>query len=167
MQRHTGMLPAAFGAYLKACAAAGLEPESVVQTVGQAPLSAGYHAADGTFRNERGREEEYSAATDLSVRHPRELSGGEVSRLLLALLRQGYCPFWRHEGVFMEGPHIHMVWPACAMKPALRGQVRDFLYARNGLAGHAPDTFWIHFIHQEAWETATARIRTAFAQHNG
>ena len=166
MERSTGMLPGAFEAYVQACAAAKLAPEHVVQTVGHAALSAGYHEADGHFVNAAGEREAYCAATDLSVRHPRELTGAEVSQLLLALLHHGFCPFWRHEGVFMAGPHIHMIWVATAMKPQLRAQVHDFCHGRDGLVSHSPDSFWSHFVAQQAWDAAVAQIRSAFLAHN-
>jgi hypothetical protein len=156
-----GMLDPAYGAYLLACSQAGVR-ENIVQTVGAAPLSAGFHAADG--KDAQGND--YCAAVDISVLHPIHLTGAQVSALLLAMFHNGFAPFWRHEGVFMNGPHIHALWCDCAMKPELRAQFHDFCHARNGLVGHALDTFWSQFMAQAAWETGVEGLKAAFFAHN-
>ncbi len=167
MNRKFGILPAAHAAYVDSCAAARIPAQAEVQTVGYAIKSAGTHAPDGTFINSEGDNEPYCAATDFSVLRPNHLSGGQVSRLLLAMLERGFAPFWRHEGTFQDGPHIHAIWADCKMKPQLQAQLGDFVVGRSGLVGHRLDSFWASFIDQHAWERYTSALVAAQRAHNG
>ncbi len=127
-----GWCQAASDAFLKMGLAARLG-----QTIGNAPASAGTHAQDGT---ECGHP--YCAATDL---HVSDLGFDEVRKLLGELADHGFAAFFRRPG-FDHWPsfnalHIHAVYAGIPMKPALQGQVHDWLHGRNGLASHASYEF--------------------------
>ncbi|MBK9030601.1 MAG: hypothetical protein IPL61_04545 [Myxococcales bacterium] len=102
----------------------------ITQTIGNAPASAGYHAADGTVN---GRA--YCAATDLSVRG---LTATQIHNLLERLARAGFAAWYRKDGVdgWRGADHIHAVYANSKMKTQLRAQVRSFLVGRNGLVSN-------------------------------
>lgn len=117
---------------------AGVSASRITQTIGSAPASAGYHAADGTADGLA-----YTAAVDLSTR---DLSTTEIRDLLQRLGENGFAAWYRQPGAdgwpASEAPHIHAVFAGVIMKSALRGQVRDFLDGRNGLTSHTIYRFW-------------------------
>jgi hypothetical protein len=117
---------------------AGVTAERISQTIGSAPASAGYHAADGTVDGMP-----YTAAVDLRTR---DLSETEIRALLVRLGENGFAAWYRKPGSdgwpASEAPHIHAVFAGVVMKSALRGQVRDFLAGLNGLASHTTYRFW-------------------------
>ncbi len=110
--------------------AAGVAAWRITQTIGDAPASAGYHAADGTAN---GRA--YCAATDLSVRG---LTATQIHNLLERLARAGFAAWYRKDGVdgWRGADHLHVVYANAAMKSQLRAQVRSFLVGRNGLVSN-------------------------------
>ncbi len=117
---------------------AGVTADRISQTIGSAPASAGYHAADGTADGLA-----YTAAVDLRTR---DLSTTEIRTLLDRLGRNGFAAWYRQPGSdgwpSSEAPHIHAVFAGVVMKSALRAQVRDFLDGRNGLTSHTIYRFW-------------------------
>lgn len=117
---------------------AGVTADRITQTIGTAAASAGYHAADGTADGAP-----YTAAIDLRAR---DMSEAEIKLLLDRLGRNGFAAWYRKPGYdgwpASEAPHIHAVFAGVPMKSQLRGQVRDFLVGRNGLASHTTYRFW-------------------------
>ena len=117
---------------------AGVEAARITQTIGNAPASAGYHAADG-----QADGLDYCAATDLSVRG---MTTAQIRALLDRLAAHGFVAWYRQPGSdgwpAGEAPHIHVVFAGVRMKAQLQGQVRDFLRGLNGLASHTPYRFW-------------------------
>jgi hypothetical protein len=117
---------------------AGVTDSMITQTIGSAAASAGYHAQDGTVDGAP-----YTAAIDLSVRG---LDSSEIRSLLARLGENGFAAWYRqpgHDGwPSSEAAHIHAVFAGVVMKAELRGQVRDYLVGRNGLASHTHYSFW-------------------------
>lgn len=145
MLKPRGMTPAQFDSFIRACFYAKINPEKtsegtrrVVQTIGNAPASAGYHAQDGTVTS-NGTKIPYCAAADFSVRG---LTAAQIKKWLQELARQGWCGWYRFEGSFKNNRHVHAVFVGVHMKPQLVAQVIDFLNDRNGLVGHAHETFY-------------------------
>lgn len=128
----------------------------IVQTIGNAPASAGTHARDG-FVNGRA----YGAAVDISVRG---LSTRRIRTLILNLGKVGFAGWYRqpgHDGwPSREAPHIHAVWTGCRMKSSLRRQVASWLQGRNGLVSNTRYRFAV-------WPLSTRRaVRARFLRHN-
>lgn len=134
MKRPYGFAPSAWTEYLVACQSAGISPDRVVQTIGNAKASAGYHAKDGT---ENGAP--YCAAVDLSVRG---LTQAQVKKWLAALAKAGFAAWYRFEGSWANNKHIHAIYCGLDMKEPLFLQVVDFVNDRNGLVGHAVEKFY-------------------------
>lgn len=129
-----------FEAFLKACSEAGIKPPKIMQTIGNAKASAGYHARDGLFN---GRP--YCCAVDLSVRSFFGATGyneKQIKWLLWHLARNGFVGWYRYRGSFQFNRHLHIVYVGHPMKAQLRAQVFSFLDDRNGLAGNAKEPFW-------------------------
>jgi hypothetical protein len=59
------------------------------------------------------------------------LSRRQISRLCVALAREGFATFYRRGGIWTGNEHIHAVYGRVRMKPALREQVRQFLRERR------------------------------------
>jgi len=159
MARRNGMVPNAWKAYLKACQGAGLQPRDILQTVGNAKASANTHKADGSFKNEQGAKEFYTAAADIRTK---DLTEKQIHKLLLNLARNGFAAWWRHEGSFKNNQHIHAIYANVPMKRSLRNQVHSFLARRSGLVGDATDFFWKKHLNEETEQF----IRTLFLKHN-
>lgn len=153
MRRPWGMSKPAFLAYIQACMDAKVNPDRVVQTVGNAIASKGLHKADGILNSEP-----YCAAVDLSVAG---LSIDQIRRLLAALARNGFAGWYRYTGSFAKSRHIHAVYAGLPMKAALRNQVLSYLDDRNGLKGNGRETFYT------APPEDDARIRALFERANG
>jgi hypothetical protein len=134
---------------------AGVTSDRISQTIGSAPASAGYHAADGTADGLP-----YTAAVDLRTR---DLSTAEIRALLGALAQHGFAAWYRQPGAdgwpASEAPHIHAVFAGVVMKSQLRSQVRDYLVGRNGLSSHGAYRFYT----PTAMELATVRL--LFTRH--
>lgn len=163
MTNPKGMLPAAFDSYILAMFHANVDPETtsegskrVVQTIGNAPASAGTHAKDDTLTY-KGKPYDYCAAVDISVRG---LTLAQIKKVLTELAKQGFVAWYRHTGSFAENRHIHAVYVAIAMKPSLQAQVRDYLQGRTGLVGHAAETFYT------APESVDAILARLFVRYN-
>lgn len=121
------------------------------QTVGDAPLSAGFHAVDGQY-NTGGGWADYCAAVDLRPAHYNlagenvPMTRTEIYDLVSAASLLGICMFFRHPG-FDGTPttwpeHIHLVDAGVKMKPQLSMQVHDFRIGLNGLASHGAYSFF-------------------------
>jgi len=135
MIRPRGMHPRAFRAYIRACYDAQVSPDNrVMQTIGDAPASKGVHASDGTLDGV-----EYCAAVDLRTK---DLTKQQIKTLLKCLAINGFCAWYRFEGSFTNNRHIHAIFAALPMKPALKKQVAAFLVDRNGLANNERETFY-------------------------
>ncbi|MDQ2807442.1 MAG: chitosanase, partial [Chloroflexota bacterium] len=130
-----GMAPAAMAAYQAAAKEAGIKnPRSrLVQTIGDASASSGFHHRDGFMApgsngqysySARAAEGSvaYSAAADLSVR---ELDKGQIEHWLEALARHGfaawYRPWYKNSGG--SNFHIHAVYSGVHMKKELSNQI--------------------------------------------
>jgi hypothetical protein len=123
---HSGLHPRASDALR----AAGVSAWRIVQTIGNAPASAGYHLADGSVNGHP-----YTAAIDLSVSG---LSNTQIRNLLERLAKVGYAGWYRqngHDG-WSGANHIHAVYANCKMKAVLRAQIRSWLLGRNGLVSN-------------------------------
>lgn len=133
-----GLHPKASDALRKINVSAG----RIIQTIGNAPASHGYHLADGTVNGKP-----YTTAVDLSTRG---LSHIEVKKLLERLGRVGFAAWFRdpgHDGWPSNATeHIHAVYAGAPMKDVLDNQVRDYLHQKNGLASHTTYRFyqWSH-----------------------
>lgn len=110
--------------------AAGVSAWRIVQTIGNAPASAGVHLQDGTFNGHP-----YTAAVDISVSG---LSSTQIHNLLEKLGKVGYAGWYRKYGSdgWYGVNHIHAVYANCKMKSALRSQIRSWLVNRNGLVSN-------------------------------
>jgi hypothetical protein len=123
---HSGLHPRASDALR----AAGVRAWRIVQTIGNAPASAGYHLPDGSVNGHL-----YTAAVDLSVRG---LSDTQIRNLLERLAKVGFAGWYRengHDG-WVGANHIHAVYANCKMKTVLRAQVHSWLLGRNGLVSN-------------------------------
>ncbi len=118
----------------------GISSNRIMQTIGNAPASAGTHAPEpgsdgGPAYRVQGNT--YCAAVDL---RSKDLSGSEIRDLLEGLAREGFAAWQRQPGrdgwPEDEVVHIHAVYAGCPMKRVLRRQVQDFLEGKNGLASH-------------------------------
>jgi hypothetical protein len=132
----------------------GITASRILQTIGNAPASAGTHAQDGVVNGHP-----YSAATDLSVSG---LSNAQIKNLLARLAKVGFAAWFRwpgHDGwPASEARHIHAVYANAKMKSALRSQVRSWLVGRNGLVSNTLYGFF-------QWTAAEkAVVRTKFTQ---
>lgn len=143
--------------------AAGIEVWQVGQVIGNAPASAGTHAADGTINGHA-----YCAAVDIRVRDKdgNYISADAVKAILSKLADHGLCGFYRNPGhdhwPATEKAHIHAVFASCPMKQMLRHQVHDWLAQPmlNGLASHVAYAFW------QPSQGQKNIARTLFLAHN-
>ena len=127
LTRPYGIAPEAFNAFVRACAHAGVSPDRITQTIGDFPLSKGYHHRDGTLLK-HGVEYDYTAATDI---HVMGLNDAQITRLLHELAQQGFACWYRHGGHWTGDEHIHAVYALLPMKSQLQRQVRLFLHERR------------------------------------
>lgn len=129
--------------------AAGVAAWRITQTIGNAPASAGTHAADGSVNGHA-----YSAATDISVSG---LSSTQIHNLLEKLAKQGFAVWYRKSGSdgWNGANHMHMVYANCKMKSSLRSQVRSWLAGRNGLVSNT--TYKWHKFSASAKATVKAK----------
>ena len=121
------MAPVAWQAYLRACQQAKLHPFRVGQTIGDHPLSAGYHKRDGVL-HVNGQKVDYCTAVDLGTWG---LSPRQINAFQEALVAQGFAAFYRHEGKWKGKEHIHAIYAFLPMKPQLQIQLADFLRERR------------------------------------
>ncbi len=142
MKRPYGMAQRAFDAYFAAMKAAGINPDRIVQTIGNAPASHGFHTADGVDEFGHG----YCAAVDLSVKHPGALTDDEIQTVLDELAQRGFIGWFRDWGV---NSHIHVVFCALKMKVQLRDQVHDWFQHRDGLADHGFDDYFMPTVDED------------------
>ncbi|HEY0192563.1 MAG TPA: hypothetical protein VGC42_15700, partial [Kofleriaceae bacterium] len=132
----------------------GVTASRIMQTIGNAPASAGTHAQDGTVNGHP-----YCAATDISVSG---LSNTQIKNLLAKLSKVGFAAWFRwpgHDGwPSSEVRHIHAVYANAKMKSSLRSQVRSWLVGRNGLVSNTLYSFF-------KWSSSEkAVVRGKFAQ---
>ncbi|HVF11090.1 MAG TPA: hypothetical protein VNA16_09825 [Abditibacteriaceae bacterium] len=133
LARPYGMAPAAFEAYIRACVRAGVNPNRIGQTIGDDPRSKGYHKRDGVLWV-GGQRVDYCTAVDLGTF---DLTEAQIERLLHELTVQGFACWYRHEGKWKGGEHIHAVYCFLPMKRQLRRQVRQFLRERREAGLHS------------------------------
>jgi len=111
----------------------GVTSGQITQTVGNAPASAGFHAAEGQIDGN-----DYTSCIDLSW----SLASPEFkARMVMA----GFAPFFRHTGSFADNRHIHAVsiglrdsQRRCRILAGPRQQIIDATRNLNGLVGHSP-----------------------------
>jgi hypothetical protein len=130
------MAAIAFAAYIHGMSEAGIAPNRVVQTIGDAPASAHFHLQDGV--DSAGHD--YCAALDLSVRHPDVLDSEQIQSVLDGLADHGFIGWYRPWGA---DSHIHVVFCGVRMKVQLRDQVHEWFDHRDGLADHGFDNFFM------------------------
>lgn len=124
------MADVAWDAYEAASKNAGIDiygraDYRVVQAIGDAKASAGYHHKDGIIDGY-----DYTAAADLSVRG---LTRTQIATWLEELTRAGWVAFYRN---WPGNLHIHANYAGLPQKRALDGQNEDFFAGRDGLVGH-------------------------------
>ena len=127
LTRPYGMAPQAFKAFVRACAKAGIHPWRIGQTIGDHPLSVGYHKKDGVVQW-KGDSFDYCAAVDVGTS---DLNNYQIKLFLEALAQQGFAAFYRHEGRWKGREHIHAIYAPLPMKVQLRRQVKEFLRERR------------------------------------
>jgi hypothetical protein len=125
--RPEGMAPAAHKAFLRACRETGVSPARVGQTIGDHPLSVGYHKRDGVLLV-NGKRIEYCAAVDLGAN---DMDRPTLNRFLSNLTRQGFACWYREKGHWTNREHIHAIYAQLPMKHQLRRQVKLFLRERR------------------------------------
>ena len=163
--------PAAWPAYINACFQAGVNPEQgtrpngsrgarIMQLIGNAVASAGYHARDGFYKL-LGKDQPYCAAIDIRTT---DLKDVEVEKLWDALIENGFAVWWRHTGSFENNQHIHCVYAGVPMKKQLRAQIHSFLDRCNGLVGNAKEPFLLS--KDNLPDVAAQKIRTLFLTNN-
>jgi len=135
MNRPYGMAPSTFEKYQKACGAANINPNRVSQTIGDAPASNGFHAQDGTVLY-NGKQVPYCASVDLG---DNGLTHKQIKGWLVALAARDIYGWFRD---WENNTHLHVVDSALEMKEGLFLQGVDYLNDRNGLKGHAKETFY-------------------------
>lgn len=121
------MAPQAFSAFVRASHNAKIHPWRIGQTIGEHPLSAGYHKRDGITKW-KGEAFDYCTAVDLGTS---DLNDYQIKLFLEALAEQGFAAFYRHEGKWQGREHIHAIYALLPMKSQLRGQVKQFLRERR------------------------------------
>jgi hypothetical protein len=156
MIRLYGMTDQTWTKYVLACTSANMPTRAVLQTIGNAPASAGTHAQDGVLNGVP-----YCAAFDIRTR---DLSTDQVEWLWLHLIKAGLVCWWRHTGSFADNQHMHCIDPALRMKRALRDQVHAFLARKSGLVGEAAEPFLLSPDHLS--DADAQAIRAAFLAHN-
>lgn len=127
MSRPYGMAPVAYEAYIRACNRSCIHPFRVGQTIGDHPLSVGYHKRDGVLRV-KGERVDYCAAVDLGVW---DLPPQKINQFVDALASQGFAAWYRHGGKWKGGEHIHAIYAFLPMKPQLQVQLGQFLRERR------------------------------------
>ena len=105
----------------------------VVQALGNAPASAGFHKSDGILYGVP-----YTAAVDVSVKG---LSNTQIATVVEELCRVGFSSFYRN---WPGNLHIHGDYAGVPQKPQLDRQQEDFFAGKDGLAGHrrADQEWW-------------------------
>jgi hypothetical protein len=127
LTRPFGMAPAAFNGFVRACNNARIHPHRIGQTIGDHPLSVGYHKRDGAVWY-RGGKIDYSAAIDISTR---DLNRVQITRFLETLAEQGFAAYYREGAKWRGNEHIHAIYAPLRMKPQLQKQVREWETARR------------------------------------
>ena len=141
--------------------AAGIDPSRIVQTLGHARASGDTHNMDGT---ENGQA--FSAAIDLSVHHPTQLTVEQIKTVLGTMALHGFAGWYRNPGVdywpAQDEEHMHFAFAGIGMKLSLRNQIHDWCHSpmRNGLVRHQAYAFW-----QPNQEMVDV-IRALFLAHN-
>jgi hypothetical protein len=152
-----GMPPQMYQDYIMACYKAKVNPNNrIVQTIGNAPASAGTHAQDGTVL-ENGIQYGYGAALDL---RSKDLTDQQKKVLLSHLFDWGFVGWYRYKGSFFANRHFHMVYARYSMKRSLRNQVHAFMNDRDGLAGNQKEVFKVATVKQKQ------KLRTYFLRVN-
>lgn len=161
MNRPKGMHPEAFKAFIQACFDAGVSPQRVVQTLGNAAASHGTHGRDGSFELPDGSKESYSAAVDLSVKHP-EITAAKRNALLITMWDNGFAGWYRQAPEFPNNEHCHCIYLGVPMKRSLRDQAHAFLAHRSGLVSERAD----RFIADNLSDAVEQKLRKLFLSHN-
>ena len=120
--RPYGMAPSAFDGLVRACNRAKIHPHRIGQTIGNHPLSVGYHHRDGVLKW-RGQKIEYTAAVDLGTQ---DLTRAQLNRFLESLAKQGFAAFYREGGKWRGREHIHAIYGPLPMKAQLQSQMREW-----------------------------------------
>lgn len=136
-KKPSGMADVAWEAYQLASANANIDISTradarVVQALGYAEKSKGFHAPDGTLKGKP-----YTAAMDLSVRG---LTDNQIATWMDEMARAGIGSFFRDpdDPLWRNNGHIHGFYCGLPMKPQLDSQVRDYKKGLNGLVSHKP-----------------------------
>ena len=152
-----GMHPKTFKAYIDVMYKAGINPEfgirpnkktgsRIMQLIGDADASAGYHARDG-FYTLNGITLPYTAAIDI---RSTDLSKAECEKLWNTFNKSGeFAGWWRYYGSFKNNQHFHVIHLGVAQKKQLKSQCKSFWEKRTGLVGNAYEPFLINNLRLE------------------
>jgi hypothetical protein len=166
MQRKAGVHTSTWQRWQQIHTELGFPLNNITQSVGDAPQSAGFHKADGTFKNEKGKAEKYCASFDVSLLHPHHYKGAELALLMVRALHYDILCFWRVRGQGFTSPHLHNIDCRLKMKAQLQRQVREWLNGGDGLVGNEPDPFWVGYANQVAYRMLKTRIEDAMEASN-
>lgn len=97
-------------------------------------------------------------AVDLSVLHPRPLSGAEIDEIVHAMRTVGFAAWYRTHPEWSGDRHIHgIAVDAPDLDPAAAAQVADLRRGRNGLASHGADRHADMNLPVTTWEAYVSR----------
>lgn len=96
----------------------------VMQAVGYAKASAGYHAPDGKYKGE-----DYTAAVDIRTR---DLTRSQIATVLEETCQQGFVSFYRN---WPGNLHAHLNYAGLPQKRQLDSQNEEFFRGEDGLVG--------------------------------
>jgi hypothetical protein len=128
--------------------------ERLTNGLNRSKARSNYHGVDYSSNGK-----DYSAAIDISVRC---LSEDQIRSLLDELSIQGFAGWYRAKGQdgWNGDHHIHAIWVASPLKPALNVQVNKWLSGKNGLTSDKDYNFWT------PKPDAIEGIRSAFSKWN-
>lgn len=118
------------------------------------------HPAQGSYSDGKASAATHSGggAVDLSVLHPRPLSGAEIDELVHAMRTVGFAAWYRARPEWSGDRHIHgIAVDAPDLSEAAAAQVGDLVRGRNGLASHGPDRHADMGLPVTTWEAYCSR----------
>lgn len=166
MQKRKGMHPKTWQRWGNVIISAQVPWNNITQTVGSAPESAGFHAADGTYALTGKARAEYCACFDVSVWNPTHLTGAQVGRICLTALSELILVFWRTEAQNFSTAHLHCIDVTLPQKQQTVNQVLEWLKGGDGLVGSHVDPFWFHYMGQKSYKVHQEHIRDALRKSN-
>lgn len=118
------------------------------------------HPTQGSYSDGdlSGNTHKGGGAVDLSVLHPRALSGAEIDEIVHAMRTVGFAAWYRTHPEWTGDRHIHgIAVDAPDLSEAAEDQVADLRRGRNGLASHGPDRHADMGLPVTTWEAYCSR----------